>query len=77
MIGEFNSLGLAEEYQPSADEKAILQKLSGSLTYKEVAGELYMSIHTVHWHMKNIIKKLHAKNKKDAVGKAKKLGLIG
>ena len=76
MVEEFRSYNLALEYQPGAKEKKILQKLSEGLTYKEIAEELGMSINAIHWNMKNIISKLHAKNKKDAISKAKKLGLI-
>lgn len=51
----------------SAREKDILQMLVDGLQYQEIAAGLNISPQTVRTHLKNIYKKLHVRNKVEAV----------
>lgn len=53
----------------SERENEILQLLSTGLAVKEVAAKLYISVHTVTKHLKNIYTKLHVNNRIEAVNK--------
>lgn len=64
----------AKQSQPklselSERENEILQSLSTGLAVKEVAAKLYISIHTVTKHLKNIYTKLHVNNRIEAVNR--------
>lgn len=48
-------------------EIQILLKLSDGRLNKEIAGELFISLDTVKKHLKNIYKKINARNRIDAV----------
>lgn len=50
-------------------EKDILQELSVGASYDEIAEKLYLSIKTIKWHINNIYRKLHAKNRMEAINK--------
>jgi DNA-binding NarL/FixJ family response regulator len=43
----------------SAKEKEILASLNKGLSYKEIAGELFISVETINTHIKNIYRKLN------------------
>ncbi|MBN1252359.1 MAG: helix-turn-helix transcriptional regulator [Bacteroidales bacterium] len=49
---------LRHDNELSDREKAILEWLAKGLTNKEVAEKLFISVHTVNTHRKNIVKKL-------------------
>ena len=57
-------------------EVEILEQLKAGLTYDQVAGNLYISSHTVRKHIENIYRKLQVNNKFDAVQKAGKNRII-
>lgn len=57
-------------------EIEILQKISNGTGYKNIADELFISIHTVRYHIRNIYEKLQVHNQSEAVSKALKQGLI-
>lgn len=44
--------------------------------YREIADELFVSLNTVRYHMKNIYTKLGVNKKTQAIAKAKELNLI-
>lgn len=50
-------------------ENEILQHIATGLIVKEVAERLYLSIHTVTKHLKNIYHKLHVNNRVEAVNR--------
>ena len=50
-------------------EREVLHLLSKGMTYKEISGQIGTSTETVKKHLKNIYKKLKAKNKIDALNK--------
>jgi LuxR family maltose regulon positive regulatory protein len=60
----------------SARELEILGYLNGYLSAVEIANALVVSVNTVRTHMKNIYGKLGVHGRSEAVGKAKKLGLL-
>ena len=57
-------------------EKEVLGLAARRLRDKEIAQELSVSPETVRYHLKNFYQKLAVHNRRDAVGKARNLGLI-
>jgi len=53
----------------SERENEILHSLATGLAVKEVAAKLYISVHTVTKHLKNIYTKLHVNNRIEAVNR--------
>jgi DNA-binding NarL/FixJ family response regulator len=66
----------AEEDALTPREREVLQLVSEGATNREVAKALYLSEHTVNFHMKNILHKLHLRNRAQAVGYAVRTGLV-
>jgi LuxR family maltose regulon positive regulatory protein len=60
----------------SGRELAVLRYLPTMLTSQEIAGELFVSLNTVKSHLKNIYRKLDADGRRDAVRRARELGLV-
>jgi two-component system NarL family response regulator len=77
---------LIREFQESAEdhesellsrkERDVLSAVREALSYKEIAVRMNISPHTVHTHIKNIYAKLQARDKADALAKARRKGLI-
>jgi LuxR family maltose regulon positive regulatory protein len=57
-------------------ERDVLRSMSGLLTTAEVASELHISANTVKSHLKSIYRKLEAPHGREAVRRARQLGLI-
>ena len=57
-------------------EMDTLKLISEDLTNQDIANELYISITTVKTHVRNILLKLEARNRSEAVVKAKEKGII-
>lgn len=57
-------------------EKDILSALVEGFSYKMIAEKLFLSVHTIHTHIKNIYEKLHVNSKGEAVAKAIKNKLV-
>ncbi|MGP0053287.1 MAG: tetratricopeptide repeat protein [Solirubrobacteraceae bacterium] len=57
-------------------ELAVLELLSQGLTNREIAAALYISPSTAGVHVSNILRKLQAKRRVDAAGRAHTLGLL-
>ncbi len=49
-------------------EQDVLEQLARGATNKEIAAALYISENTVNYHMKNILSKLHLRNRAQVVG---------
>jgi len=60
----------------SQREKEIVKGIEQGLTYKNIAEKLHISPHTVHTHIKNIYEKLQAKDRPEAISKARRKGII-
>lgn len=60
----------------SAREKEIMKSVGKGLTYRDISVRHSISPHTVHTHIKNIYRKLKAKDRKEAVLKASRKGLL-
>ena len=58
-------------------ELRVLRHLPTNLTAPEIAGELYLSTSTVKTHMRHVYEKLGVHRRKEAVERARDLGLIG
>jgi LuxR family transcriptional regulator, maltose regulon positive regulatory protein len=57
----------------SARERTVLRYLATAMTYREMADELYVSVNTVKTHAKNIVRKLGAPSRAEAVRRAREL----
>ena len=68
---------LSETDPLTSRETEIVRMLADGLMYKEVAGRLGISWHTVHSHVKGIYVKLQAAGKKQAILRARSLGYLG
>ena len=66
-----------EEAGLTAREREVLEQVSHGATNKEVAAALFISENTVSYHMKNILSKLHLRNRSQVVAWAAEHGLFG
>lgn len=57
-------------------ERDVLELVAEGATNREVAEALFLSEHTVGFHMKNILSKLHLRNRAQAVAYAIRAGLV-
>ncbi len=57
-------------------ELEVLQLIAEGLTNQEVATRLYLSLHTVKVHARNIFTKLAVKNRAQAVARGRALGIL-
>ncbi len=60
----------SDEFDLSQRELEILQHLVQGNSYKVIAEALFVSVHTIHFHIKNIYRKLHVTSKSEAVAVA-------
>ena len=60
----------------SQREVEVLLLLAEGASNQDIAGKLFLTTGTVKWHVHNIFGKLEAKNRTQAVKKAKELGLF-
>lgn len=78
LVSEFGTWRPAEaDATLSPREVRLLSLLGEGLSYKEVAAQLGLSPHTVHTHVKNIYGKMRARNRAQAIQRAKARGLLG
>ena len=76
VVKTFHDTPPPEEFLLSAKERAVLSGIQEGRSYKEIAGGMNISPHTVHSHIKHIYEKLQATDKRDALVKARRKGLI-
>jgi two-component system NarL family response regulator len=60
----------------SPKERTVLSGIRDGLSYKALASRLNISPHTVHSHVKHIYEKLQAVDKRDALAKARRRGVL-
>ncbi len=60
----------------SMRELEVLKVIAEGLSNQEVANRLYLSLHTVKVHARNIYSKLGVKNRTQAVAKGRTLGIL-
>jgi LuxR family maltose regulon positive regulatory protein len=60
----------------SVRELEVLHSMAAGLKYKEIAGQLFISLNTVRHHTKNIYSKLNVNNRTQAIARAKELNLL-
>jgi len=60
----------------SAREREVLQLIAEGLTNQDIAARLYLSLHTVKVHARNIYAKLGVTSRTQAVAKGKALGIL-
>jgi DNA-binding NarL/FixJ family response regulator len=57
-------------------QQEILDLAAKGMTYKEIASVLVLSEHTVKYHMREILERLHLKNREQVVAYALRTGLV-
>ena len=60
----------------SQSELRVLRYLPTNLTRPQIASELYLSVHTVNTHIRNIYTKLGARDRSSAIRRARELRLL-
>lgn len=60
------------EAELTSREQAVLDQLVAGFSYKEIGEKLQVSDHTVHFHIRNIYKKLQVQSRAQAVAKVMK-----
>ena len=76
LLGNTRSETGSEELRLSSREREVLQLAAQGATNKEIAQQCYISETTVKAHFRNILEKLHAKNRSSAVATAMTKGLL-
>ena len=76
IIHEFQDEATNDQFLLTPREIEIAKRVEEGLTYKEIGERLNISTHTVHTHIKKIYEKLQAKDRNDAIIKARKKGII-
>jgi len=71
-----NLNGNGKDYELTAREKEVLNRLADGFNYQEIADSIFISVDTVRHHIRNIYKKLHVHSQSEAVAKAIRKGLI-
>ncbi len=57
-------------------EREVLEVIATGASDREIAQHLSLSVHTVKSHVRNILAKLHAANRRAAVRRARRRGLM-
>jgi LuxR family maltose regulon positive regulatory protein len=69
--------GIGELVQPlTVKEQEVLEHLSELLTTEEIASKMFISVNTVRTHIRNILRKLSASRRNEAVRRARVLKII-
>lgn len=76
MILEFQDSSVSDPYILTSREKDIVKSIEEGLSYQEVADKLSISPHTVHSHIRKVYEKLNAKDRHEALLKARIKGII-
>lgn len=60
----------------TAKEREVLGYLAELLTTEEIAGAMFVSVNTIRTHVRNILRKLGAPRRNEAVRRARELGIL-
>jgi LuxR family transcriptional regulator, maltose regulon positive regulatory protein len=75
--GEAQQAERARPYEPLTDgESRVLRYLPSHLSAQEIANELRLSTNTIKTHQRHVYRKLDARNRSEAVRRARALGLL-
>lgn len=79
LLSEFGYRGEQKQQEDmdgviTSREKQVLELVAGGYTSKEIAKSLYISENTVNYHIKNILSKLHMRNRAQVVAWAMEHG---
>jgi DNA-binding NarL/FixJ family response regulator len=58
-------------------ERQVLHMVAGGARNHEIAGDLHITVKTVEFHVSNILGKLGARSRTEAVMRASRIGLLG
>lgn len=76
LLGGENSKPISTDHGLTPKEKEVLTYFAKGLSYKETAGVMKVSNHTVNDHVKSIYSKLSVHSKSEAIFEALQIGLI-
>lgn len=76
VILEMQQDAIAEQYLLSPREIEVLKQIEAGMSYADAGEALGISVHTVNAHIKKIYNKLQAKNRAEALTKARQKGII-
>jgi LuxR family maltose regulon positive regulatory protein len=77
LLDDTATVAVPELIEPlSKRERDVLRYLPSRLSSGEIADDLYLSVHTVKSHMRNLYRKLQAANRREAVERARDLNLL-
>lgn len=76
IIESLRAGGPDPEASLSDKETEVLRHIGQGLLYKEIADKMCVTTHAIQWHAKGIFNKLQAHCRKEAVVKARKIGLL-
>ena len=60
----------------TAKETEVLGYLAQLLTTDEIAGAMYVSVNTIRTHVRNILRKLSATRRNEAIRRAREVGIL-
>jgi LuxR family transcriptional regulator, maltose regulon positive regulatory protein len=60
----------------SERELAVLRLLASDLSQREIGAELYISLNTIKFHIRNVFRKLAVSSRAEAVARGRELGLL-
>ncbi len=66
----------SKDYELSDREVDVLKALTEGHSYKAIADKLFVSVHTVRFHLHNIYEKLHVSSRAEAVAKVMKENVL-
>ncbi|HLB29149.1 MAG TPA: response regulator transcription factor [Dehalococcoidia bacterium] len=75
-LAKEHSVSKAEGDGLTEREHEVLEMVSSGATNREIGAGLYISENTVNYHIKNILSKLHLKNRGQAIAYAIRTGLV-